>query len=53
MTIKEFIEIIGENEDYWEQAEVYVNGQPADDVSFGFVAGTNQMIVNIDSYGSN
>lgn len=50
MNIKEFIEIIGEDETYWEQTDVYVNGKPADDVSFGLVAGTNQMIVNIESY---
>ena len=50
MTIKEFIEYIGENKAYWEQTEIYVNGKPADDVSFGLVAGTNQMIVNIESY---
>ena len=50
MTIKELIEIIGENKDYWEQTQVYVNGQPADDVSFGLVAGTTQMIINIESY---
>ena len=50
MTIKEFIDQVGEDKAYWEQTEVYVNGKPADDVSFGLVAGTNQMIVNIESY---
>ena len=51
MTIKEFIEAVGEeDEDFWEQTLVYVNGRPADDISFGLLAGTNQMIINIESY---
>lgn len=50
MTIKKFIEAIGEDEAYIEKTLVYINGKPADDVSFGLVAGTNQMIVNIESY---
>ncbi|MDE5998258.1 MAG: hypothetical protein K2G77_08635 [Muribaculaceae bacterium] len=52
MTITELFEIIGEDKSYWEQALVYVNGEPADDVSFGLVAGTNtsQMIINIVHY---
>ena len=51
MTIKELMEMIGEDETYWEQTLVYVNGEPADDVSFGLIAGTNQMIINIEHYG--
>ena len=50
MNVKEFMEIVGEDKEYWEQTEVYVNGKPADDISFGLVAGTNQMIINIESY---
>lgn len=42
--------MIGEDESYWEQTLVYVNGEPADDVSFGIITGTNQMIVNIVHY---
>lgn len=51
MTISELIEIIGEDKSYWEQTLVYVNGEPADGVSFGLIAGTNQMIINIEHYG--
>ena len=50
MTIAELIEIIGEDKSYWEQTLVYVNGEPADDVSFGLIAGTAQMIINIEHY---
>lgn len=50
MTITEFIEMIGEDKSYWEHTLVYVNGEPADDVSFGLIPGTNQMIVNIEHY---
>lgn len=50
MTIKEFIEIVGEDKDYWEQTEIYINGNPVDDVSFGLISETNKMIVNLDSY---
>ena len=50
MTITELFEMIGEDKSYWEQTLVYVNGQPADDVSFGLIAGTNQMIINIEHY---
>ncbi len=51
MTIAELIEMIGEDKSYWEQTLVYVNGQPADDVSFGLLAGgKSQMIINIVHY---
>lgn len=50
MTIKELFEIIGEDKSYWEQTIVLVNGEPADDVSFGLIAETGQMTVNIQSY---
>lgn len=50
MTIAELIEMIGEDKSYWEQTLVYVNGEPADDVSFGMLAGTSQMIINIEHY---
>ena len=51
MTIAELIEMIGEDKSYWEQTLVYVNGEPAEDVTFGLLAGTNQMIINIEHYG--
>lgn len=50
MTIAEFIEMVGEDKSYWEKTLVYVNGEPADDVSFGLIPGTNQTIVNIEHY---
>ena len=51
MTIAKLIEMIGEDKSYWEQTLVYVNGEPADDVSFGLIAETNQMIITIEHYG--
>lgn len=50
MTVKDLIEMTDDYGDYLSQVEIYVNGKPADDVSFGLVAGTGQMIVNIESY---
>lgn len=50
MTLQELFEIVGEDKSYWEQTLVYVNGEPADDVSFGLIAGTGQMIINIEHY---
>ena len=50
MTITELMEMIGEDKSYWEQTLVYVNGEPADDVSFGLIAETGFMVINIEHY---
>ena len=50
MTIAELIEMIGEDKSYWEQTLVYVNGEPADDISFGILPYSNQLVINIEHY---
>lgn len=50
MTIAELMKQIGEDKTYWEQTLIYVNGQPADDVSFGILPSTNEMVINIEHY---
>lgn len=50
MTLLELMEEIGEDKSYWAETLVYVNGQPADDVSFGLLPATNELVVNIEHY---
>lgn len=51
MTLKELIEAVCDaNGDYLEDTLVLVNGKPADDVSFGLIAETGQMTINILGY---
>lgn len=50
MTIAELIEQVGLDEEYWQETDIYINGKPADDISFGVNPSTNRLIVNIESY---
>lgn len=49
MTIKELFD---EVEDcYPLDTEIYINGKPVDDISFGIRPSDNRLIVNLESYG--
>ncbi len=50
MTITDFIREVGMDREYWAMTDIYVNGQLADDISFGINPSTNRLIVNIESY---
>lgn len=51
MTIQEFIDTIEDDPSYWSETEIYINGAPVDDISFGVLPGNGQLIVNLESYG--
>lgn len=50
MTIKELVDATDDYGPYWDSIEILVNGKPVDDVSYGVIAETGQLTVNLQSY---
>lgn len=50
MTIKELMDMTDDYSDYQAQTEIYINGKPVDDISFGIMLSDNRLIVNLESY---
>lgn len=50
MTIKDLIDATDDYGPYLAHVEILINGKPVDDVSYGIIAETGQLTVNLQSY---